>query len=169
MRASRPRSIGAGGLLGLLLAGCAPPSAMASRTDLPAGTSAWAEAIEAEVHHRVNRHRAARGLPALSLDERVSAVARRHSQAMAGHRARFGHDGFDQRAARVSGLFEVRALAENVAYDGRPRTAARAVNGWISSAGHRANLEGDFHVTGIGAARARDGTVYLTQIFVAHR
>ena len=46
------------------------------------------------------------------------------------------------------------------------RSARLVVEGWIASAGHRQNIEGDFTLTGIGAAAGRDGTRYFTQIFV---
>lgn len=80
----------------------------------------------------------------------------------------FGHGGFDQRAAEVRALTPARSLAENVAFDGRAGTtlAAGIAAGWFASPGHRRNIEGDFDLTGIGAARASDGVTHLTQVFV---
>jgi uncharacterized protein YkwD len=160
--------------LPLLLSGCvgiAVPSAPLPAPSGPAATAppASVAAVEAEVHQRINRHRESRGLAPLAHDERVAEIARRHSRAMAERRTPFGHDGFEARAEEVGRLFTVGRLAENVAYDSRPEVAARVVEGWIRSSGHRANLEGPFDVTGVGAARAPDGTYYFTQIFAARR
>lgn len=163
--------------LSLVLAGCVAVGAPAGRVPggpsvpgpAPAPPPATAAAVEAEVHERINRHRADRGLPPLVHDAGVAEIARGHSRAMAERRRPFGHDGFDERADRLGALFAVRSLAENVAYDSRPDVAARTVEGWIRSAGHRANLEGAFDVTGVGVARAADGTWYFTQIFASRR
>lgn len=163
-------------LLGLLLAGCTPRPGLPPRESgppdartPPEASPATALAVEAEVHRRIHEHRASRGLAPLAYDERVAEIARRHSRAMAERRVPLGHDGFDERAEAIGSLFPIRSMAENVAYDGRPDVAARAVEGWIRSSGHRANLEGAFDVTGVGVARSADGTHYFTQLFVARR
>lgn len=119
------------------------------------------------MHDLVNRRRSQQGAAPLTWDPRVAEIAREHSRAMARGRA-FGHDGFDARAAAIERILPVRSLAENVAYDSRtdPNLAALVVDGWIASAGHRQNIEGDFDLAGIGAAEGRDGVRYFTQIFV---
>lgn len=167
-----PRSI-AWPLLGMLLAGCLAAT-VPSQVPLPSGAAPPAApapdaAVEAEVHARINQHRSTRGLAALAYDERVASIARSHSRAMAEGRLPFGHDRFEQREAEITRLLAIRSMAENVAYDSRPSTAARAVEGWLASPGHRANIEGAFQATGVGVARAPDGTYFLTQIFVSHR
>lgn len=163
-----------GTALALLLSGCvglALPVSSPPDSTLPTASapSAPVAVVEAEVHERINRHRASRGLSPLAHDERVAEIARRHSRAMAEGRTPFGHDGFDSRAAELGRLFPVRRMAENVAYDSRPEVAERVVQGWIRSSGHRVNLEGPFDATGVGAARAPDGTWFFTQIFAARR
>lgn len=167
--AAEAARLGAG--LALLLSGCVGLETASSSLPAPTlpGASASPAAVEAEVHERINRHRTSRGLAPLALDERVAEIARRHSRAMAEGRTSFGHDGFGARAAEVGRLFPLGKMAENVAYDSRPEVAERVVEGWIRSSGHRANLEGAFDATGIGAARARDGTWFFTQIFAARR
>ena len=43
-----------------------------------------------------------------------------------------------------------------------------AVDGWMSSKGHRNNILGaDFTHTGVGIAVAEDGTIYFTQLFAS--
>ena len=161
----------------LLLSACTNGVTLpATREPVPAGgvPSAPApagSALERQIHDLVNERRAARGLPALQWDDRVAAVAREHSEAMASRRRPFSHDGFDARAERIGEFLQLRSIAENVAYDSRSgsQLARQVVEGWIASAGHRQNIEGTYTVTGIGAARATDGTSYFTQIFVLTR
>jgi uncharacterized protein YkwD len=44
--------------------------------------------------------------------------------------------------------------------------AGSTVNGWMHSSGHRQNiLQPSYLKTGLGAAIARDGKVYITQVF----
>ena len=155
----------------LLLAACnGGVTAPVGRSPLPeeGGPAPTATALERQTHDLVNQRRTARALPILRWDDRVAAIAREHSEAMATGRRGFGHDGFEGRAERVAGMFPVRSMDENVAFDSRtvPCLARLVVEGWIASAGHRQNIEGDFTLTGIGAAAGRDGTRYFTQIFV---
>jgi uncharacterized protein YkwD len=37
---------------------------------------------------------------------------------------------------------------------------------WLNSPGHRKNIEGPYNLTGIAMAKAKDGTMYFTQIFI---
>lgn len=152
----------------LALAGCAPggvglPLPLPLPAPPPSGGAP--AGLEGEVLALVNRHRAERGLPALRNDARIADVARRHSATMAARR-RLDHDGFDARAAEIGRFLPLAGMAENVALDSRPDVARSAVQGWIASPGHRANIEGSFRVTGVGIARAADGVWYFTQIFV---
>jgi uncharacterized protein YkwD len=126
-------------------------------------------ALEHDVARLVNEHRAARRLPALMVDSAVAAIARAHSAAMAQGRISLGHDGFTGRAERVEAFLAFKQIAENVALNDYPpaRTVRVAVEGWLRSAHHRENIEGPFEKTGVGIARARDGTFFYTQLFVA--
>jgi len=120
----------------------------------------------------VNRYRKSEGLPPLSSDPRIAAIARGHSREMATGRSGFGHGGFRGRTQAVDAKIRYQRVAENVA---RHRRRARAeiprvaVDGWVHSWGHRRNIEGKYALTGVGAALAPDGSIYLTQIFVAPR
>jgi len=127
--------------------------------------------MEHEVARRVNAHRAARRLAALTYDTAVAAIARAHSLEMAAHDVPMGHDGFHERADRVDRFMSLEAIAENVAMNdyGSARTVGVAVAGWLASAHHLENIEGRYDVTGVGIVRARDGTFYYTQLFVRRR
>jgi len=128
-------------------------------------------AIEREVLARVNRYRKSEGLPALASDARISEIARGHSREMAGGHTGFGHGGFKGRTRAVASRVPYKRVAENVSRHNRdPREVpAVAVERWVDSRGHRRNIEGPFAVTGIGAALGSDGSIYLTQLFVAPR
>ena len=111
------------------------------------------------------------GLPALSYDTAVAAIARAHSVDMAAHRVPMGHDGFRQRAGLVDRFIPLDAIAENVALNdySRSRTVGVAVAGWLASPHHLENIEGTYDVTGVGIVLAGDGTFYYTQLFVGRR
>jgi uncharacterized protein YkwD len=81
----------------------------------------------------------------------------------------FGHTGFRERVKALEPELRASSAVENVSRHtrGRDEVAAAAMRGWLKSPRHRKNLQGPFELTGIGAARAADGTWYLTQIFVA--
>ena len=58
--------------------------------------------------------------------------------------------------------------AENIAWNGAPaKSAARqAMEGWLASSGHRANLlEGSHRRTGVGVTQKASGTWIFTQLF----
>jgi uncharacterized protein YkwD len=155
----------------LAAAGCAAWRGVAAPAErsAPAAMPATASmaALERAVLDRVNEHRRARGLPALTFDARIAAEARRHSQAMAAGTRPGGHAGFDDRLAAIRRVMPVRESAENVAYNkGHARPASEAVRGWLGSRGHRSNIEGPWSTTGVGVARNAAGEFYFTQIFV---
>ncbi len=137
--------------------------------------------LERKVHASINAERAKNGsLPQLRWDSRLGEIARAHSEDMT-KRGYFSHDtpeglGPSGRATRAG--YRCRksthiGLAENItielvseSLDGMARGA---VQSWVGSAGHRANLLGrKYDRTGIGASfgkwRGYDA-VYLTQVF----
>ena len=127
--------------------------------------------LEQAVIRLVNAYRVRRHLRSLVADTTIARIARDHSAEMAERRVSFGHDGFDDRAKEAERSFDYSEIAENVALNDYPRarTVAIAVDGWLGSPHHRKNIEGSFDRTGVGIARAGDGTWYYTQIFIARR
>lgn len=126
--------------------------------------------LESATVAAINAIRERRGLQPLAPEPRAGAAARAHSGDMARH-AFLGHDspshgGFIARvkAAKV----EYAAAAENVAKTLRePDPVRAAVDGWMDSPGHRANiLTPTYDRTGVGVAVDEDGAYYFTQIFV---
>ena len=161
----------AAAIVALAVAGCATstasggPSVAAARA--ATRPSAAGAALEREVVELVNRHRGARGLPALRVDERIGRQARSHSVAMAAGAVPPGHAGFDDRSDTLRRLMSCRRSAENVAFNrGYRNAASEAMRGWLGSPGHRTNIEGPYDATGVGVASNARGEVYFTQIFV---
>ena len=122
---------------------------------------------ETAVYDQINKYRASFGLSPLSLDSRISKLARTHSQNMANGAVPFGHDGFEQRVQALAKAIPYLAAAENVASNqGYNDPATQAVQGWLKSDGHRRHIEGQYNLTGIGIALNAKGQYYFTQIFV---
>jgi uncharacterized protein YkwD len=99
-------------------------------------------------------------------------MARQHSlnMARAGSLDHRGPDGRDMaERARSMGIRGWRALGENIAFNqGFDDPSGFAVQRWMGSSKHRANiLNGQFTRTGIGVARAADGSIYFTQVFMS--
>lgn len=127
-------------------------------------------ALEREVATRIDAHRKASNLPAFSYDDKIAAISRKHSQDMAAGKIPLGHDGFQARAKKISGFLALAGAAENVSKHRRESDFAEtAVIGWLDSPVHRKNIDGDYSVTGVGAARDAEGVVFFTQFFVRVR
>lgn len=118
-----------------------------------------------EVLDEVNRYRLSRKLPPLKLNAYMSMEAEKHSQDMASKRMSFGHQDFNIRIKHVYDHVQwCRAGSENIAYYKiSPREVVRK---WLTSPGHRRNIEGRYNLTGIGVAWDDKGWVYYTQLFV---
>ena len=71
--------------------------------------------------------------------------------------------------ARAAGIRGWRVLGENIAYNqGFDDPSGFAVERWMGSSMHRANiLNSQFTRSGIGVARAADGSIYFTQVFMS--
>jgi uncharacterized protein YkwD len=126
--------------------------------------------LEAAVHTQINNHRASLGLPALTRNATIDGQARIHSQNMANGTVPFSHNGFQQRVQTIAQTIPLRAAAENVSYNqGHSDPVSVAVQGWLNSSGHRANIEDNYNLTGIGIARSSNGAYYFTQMFIRQR
>jgi len=133
----------------------------APRTITSAST---APGLEADILALVNKYRKSKGLMALQENVVIEAEARRHSMAMATNRIPFGHDGFNIRSKIITSKVPgTNAVAENVAFGSS--TAKEVVDGWLNSAGHKKNIEGNYTFTGIGVARDKNAKLFYTQIF----
>ncbi|MCK9355836.1 MAG: CAP domain-containing protein [Dehalococcoidia bacterium] len=132
-------------------------------------------AVELQVHDLVNDERQRAGLTPLDWSEELADIARGHSQDMAArgyfaHASPEGNNAEDRYAE--AGFFAPHAWAENLFYTSIPtpgyftqdELAPMAVEEWMNSPGHRANLlRQDFQLEGIGIGMAADMGLYFTQ------
>lgn len=123
------------------------------------------DSIEQSVFQQINSYRTSKGLTPLIRDDRMDVQARNHSGEMANGTVPFGHQGFDQRVAATQ--INYQAAAENVAWNqGYSDPATRAVQDWLGSSGHLANIQGNYNLTGVGVVQTSDGKCYFTQLFI---
>ncbi|SCL30079.1 Uncharacterized conserved protein YkwD, contains CAP (CSP/antigen 5/PR1) domain [Micromonospora nigra] len=141
------------------------PSASPTRTGVAgAGTGGQA----AEVVKLANAERAKAGCDPLSIDDKLTTAAQRHSQDQADHRnmSHTGSDGSNpgDRIERVG--YQWRTYGENVAWNQKTPEAVMAA--WMNSDGHRANIL-NCSFTEIGVGVANSNGPYWTQVFATPR
>lgn len=148
-------------LLALALAGCSVPAespAPAARAPAAAEDTGIAGFVEA-----LDRHRVARGCPALLPHEGARRVAQAHSEDMLrrryfGHTSPEGRSPGDRLTAAGIGW---RSYAENIADS--PQGGKALLDLWLSSPGHRRNIETcTFTHHGVGRAGSLWTHVFLT-------
>ena len=122
--------------------------------------------LEQRTHDLVNDYRETQGLSRLEWSPVVAGISLSHSTDMA-NGAPFSHDGFEERADAISSRIEIRAVGENLATNfGFSDPVQTAVDGWIQSPGHHANMVGDYTHSGVGVAQSSDGSFFITQMFI---
>ncbi len=139
----------------------------ATASETSAEDAAIAE-MEARVFARVNAHRVSIGLPEFAPSRELADSAREHSRAMASGKRGFGHEGFQSRGQQLSVLVPYSGFGENISRHKRPvaEVPDAALEKWLGSEVHREKVEGEYDLSGVGAAVSKDGTWYLTQLFV---
>ena len=132
---------------------------------------AGGQEVERQCLALVNYERSQVGLPPLQWDDDLADAARSHSVDMY-QRNYFGHGSQAYTDANYSDD-RVRHLGLGSAYIniaencGKGQyTAARVVQGWMNSPGHRQNILASYWVfEGIGVGISPDGKIYITQDF----
>ena len=105
--------------------------------------------LEAEIVAQTNAQRARYGLRPLSIDTSLMSSARRHCQWM---------------ASANSLQHTNAAVAENIAMG--QSSASEAMNSWMNSSGHRANiLGGGYSTIGVAAYTSSSGQIFWCQQF----
>ncbi len=142
-------------------------SPFGARGDTPKAPHA---SLEARFHELVNADRARHHLIQLERDPGLDAVARAHSADMAQRRylAHVNPEGLNPvRRIEAAGFEGFTLAAENAGQTDRGEPAREILEGWIASPVHRRNLHAPpFNHTGVGVARAPDGTWYFTQLYI---
>lgn len=127
------------------------------------------EPLNRRIFDRINEFRSRLHLSPLRYDPIVAAVAQLHSEDMARTR-NLSHDGFNERFRTLAKTDTTQTVGENIALNfGEADPAERAVRGWLLSDHHLTNIIGKFDATGIGFARAANGEIYFTQLFVTYQ
>lgn len=149
---------------------------VSASSSMPGVSSGSAKNLTDRLERSLNRYRASIGREAIPRHPGLDALAREHCAFMARNRGKFtlgsaniSHYGFEERALIAQRRYHMGNCAENVAggvIQGGD-IAAELTKAWTSSSGHRQNLKGKWHATGIGVYVASDGFVYATQIFAA--
>jgi uncharacterized protein YkwD len=149
---------------------------LASALLLPLGARwAWAEdpalaLLEGRLHVAVNDFRRERHLIALERRSELDAIARAHSEDMA-RRGFFSHEspeGADW-VARLAqaGVSGFTMAGENVGQTNRAEPNREILEGWKHSPVHLENLVSrPMNATGVGIARAADGRLFYTQLYL---
>ncbi len=131
-----------------------------------------ANVVERRAFEQTNARRVENGLPPLTWDPELCRMAREHSEQMAklGYFSHETPEGLQLKdRAHENGILHFRVIGENIAYNkGYDDPGGFAVERWMTSAGHRANmLYAGFEGSAIGSYVAADGSTYLTQVFIA--
>jgi uncharacterized protein YkwD len=139
----------------------AQPEPAAAFADLEAGLFTAVNAVRAE-HQRIPLQR----VPALDR------IARAHSADMAqrGYFAHLSPEGANPVDRIASGAVDGFTLAaENLGRTDQSPPNRAIVRGWLASPEHRRNLLAPpFNATGIGIARAPDGALLFTQVYLTY-
>lgn len=141
--------------MGVLVAGAAAPVA-----SLPAEKRPAHAKYQRQAHNATNNHREAHGLTELKRADCVQRFAVRQAKKMARQEQMF-----HQALAPILEECGLGVVGENVAY-GYPTGRSVVNDGWMESAGHRANiLNPVYRLMGIGARKGLDGRWYVAQVF----
>jgi len=123
--------------------------------------------LEGRVFQIINDHRLSTGRNALVWNDAMADEERAHSQAMAIGQIPVGHQGFEERIARINEIIPWSVISENVA---SARSADDALDAWLGSPDHQVIIEGDYDLTGVGVVKDPDGPLYyFSQMFLKSR
>lgn len=126
--------------------------------------------VETALYHAVNAERERHHLIALTRVPELDAVARAHSEDMAARSflAHVNPDGLNPLdRIQSAGIIGFTLAGENAGLTNRADPSDEILRNWIASPAHADNLYAPpFNRTGIGIARAADGTWYVTQLYV---
>lgn len=156
----------------VLAAACAAPSTQPADPLLDGGPVRPHTVVD-DVVEESNRVRVQNGAQRLTVHPALERTAASHAQELLRRRV-LDHESDDparrtlaQRLA-LEDITAWRRIGENLATVLNPQLgpAREIVRLWLGSPGHRANLlERGFEETGVGAARAPDGTWYVVQVY----
>ena len=117
---------------------------------------------EIETMALINAYRVSIGLNALKEINHISFKSEEHNTYMITNNV-VNHDDFVSRSENIMQVLGAKSVAENIAYNyNSPQTA---VDAWLKSPGHKANIEGNFTHFGLAVKVNAEGKKYYTNIF----
>lgn len=165
-----PRTFGQGLAFLLGFAAVIWLSPLTIRAEASGASDPAALRIEAALHHAVNTERERHHLIPLTRDAGLDAVARAHSADMArrGYLAHVNPEGMNPLdRIQAAGIRGFTLAAENAGLTDHADPSAEILRGWIDSPIHANNLYAPpWNRTGVGVARAPDGRIYVTQLYL---
>lgn len=112
----------------------------------------------------INNYRVSKGLNSLETINHISYKSQEHNFYMIEKNV-VNHDYFQQRSNNIIQVLGAVRVGENIAYNFS--TPNSALNAWLNSPGHKANLEGDYTHFGISISiDPETGKKYYTNIFM---
>ncbi|WP_309641420.1 CAP domain-containing protein [Flavobacterium sp.] len=119
---------------------------------------------ELQLADLINEHRVSLGLNPLQLINHVSYKSEEHNAYMIARQV-VNHDLFSERSENIIEVLGAVKVNENVAYNFV--SSSSALNAWLNSPGHKANIEGSFTHFGISIRQDQTtGKKYYTNIFI---
>lgn len=118
---------------------------------------------ELETMKLINKYRVSIGLKALQINNYISSKCEEHTRYMIKNND-LNHNGFASRSKNIVSELGAKKVGENVAYN--YQTSKAALQGWLKSAAHKENIEGDYTHFGISVLTDANGKKYYTNIFV---
>ena len=112
----------------------------------------------------INDYRVSQGLNALQVVNHISYKSQEHNEYMIDKNV-VNHDYFEQRSNNIIHVLGAERVGENIAYN--YVTAESAMQAWLNSPGHKANLLGDYTHFGISVTvDPVTGRKYYTNMFM---
>lgn len=118
--------------------------------------------MENDLFELINAYRESIGLNKMEFESTTFYYAGIHTDYMI-KKGKTSHEKFGERAEKISKRTGAVYVAENVArkYD----SIEEALEAWLESPGHRANIEGDYDFSAISIKPDSKGDLYFTQLF----
>ncbi len=119
---------------------------------------------ELQLAQLINDYRVSIGLNTLQIVNHISYKSEEHNTYMIDNNV-VNHDYFDERAENIIEVLGATKVGENIAYNFV--SPSSALNAWLNSAGHKANIEGDYTHFGVSiSVSPTTGKKYYTNMFM---
>jgi len=118
---------------------------------------------EIEAMALINSYRVSIGLNELQQINHISYKSEEHDNYMITNNV-VNHDDFVARSENIMKVLGAKSVSENIAYNYNSPQAA--LDAWLKSPSHKANIEGNFTHFGLSIRVSAEGKKYYTNIFV---